>query len=867
MKKKFKKKNQIKMSLRRKMIFSILPAMIVIFTIVAVVIYFYNAKNLYEEGKKEIELLAKNCAKQIENEFFVFFEKEKAYNDIVSEFKSFDINSRRMLFVNLTRKFLENNETVLAYWCDFDKNTFDGQDDKYRNVNVFGSTGRMDPSFYRGIGGKILPEMVANSEERINDDYFRLPREVKATIIIEPYRYSYIDNTDNGILMTSIASPVFNQQNQVIGVTGIDLSLEHLVTLVNQIKIFGVGFATMISPKGFYLAHPDEDLLGKSLFNDPHFPKDINDSIYELKIKGEKFSVDFTSTVDNERYLVYFEPVTLGKTETNLMVSIFVPYKVLISRAEELLILDILSFSIIIILITTIIIIIAYRLSAPLKQLSRDALKLTEGDLSFELNIHSNDETGELAKAFMFVNQTIGLLLNEINRSIRETLNGNLQHRVDVNKFRGDYSKIINGVNNLVEAFIDPIEKLEQQKIILAEQKKELEELNEEKKLILDNTNDMICVLDLSASNFTFVAGACYNIFGYTPEEYIQMSVKDIMTSESYQFVLETIATEFGRYERGEIDYPEATFEVQQYRKDGSLIWVEISAKAILNKKNELVKIVAITRNIDDRKTAEFQISQQKEELEQQKIDLERQNGELEKLNAEKDKFFSIIAHDLRNPFTPLLSLSELLEDSYDDMDADEVKKIITIIHNSSESVYKLLENLLEWSRSARGEMAYEPVENNINEIIYDCVNHLQSQTNAKNISIELPDNLIKIDVMCDMNMIHTVIRNLVSNAIKFSFDSSTIKVSVNDYSEDSNYVQVSVRDSGVGISQENIDKLFKIDQKITSTEGTNKETGTGLGLILCKEFIDKHNCKIWAESEIGKGTTFSFTLPKIYRL
>jgi len=116
---------------------------------------------------------------------------------------------------------------------------------------------------------------------------------------------------------------------------------------------------------------------------------------------------------------------------------------------------------------------------------------------------------------------------------------------------------------------------------------------------------------------------------------------------------------------------------------------------------------------------------------------------------------------------------------------------------------------------------------------------------------------------MCDMNMIHTVIRNLVSNAIKFSFDSSTIKVSVTDYSEDSNYIQVSVRDSGVGISQENIEKLFKIDQKITSTEGTNKEKGTGLGLILCKEFIDKHNCKIWAESEIGKGTTFSFTLPK----
>ena len=344
--------------------------------------------------------------------------------------------------------------------------------------------------------------------------------------------------------------------------------------------------------------------------------------------------------------------------------------------------------------------------------------RISKGDIPPKITDIYNGEFNEIKNNLNGCINTVGLLLNEINQSIDEALHRNLQYRTDVNKFQGDYSKIVNSVNNLAEAFVASIKGLEQQKIILAEQNEKLEQ----------------------------------------------------------------------------------------------------------------------------------------------------QNEELEKLNVTKDKFFSIIAHDLKNPLTPLLSLSELLGDSYDDMDADQVKQITSIIYNSSKNIYRLLENLLEWSRSSQGEMTYEPIENNINEIIYDCVNNLRGQANVKNISIEIPDTLIKNDVMCDTNMIHTVIRNLVSNAIKFSFTDSTIKVSVTDYNMDSNYIQVSVKDSGVGISEDDINKLFRIDKKLT-TEGTAQETGTGLGLILCKEFIDKHNCKIWAESEIGKGTTFSFTLPKIYRL
>jgi signal transduction histidine kinase len=161
------------------------------------------------------------------------------------------------------------------------------------------------------------------------------------------------------------------------------------------------------------------------------------------------------------------------------------------------------------------------------------------------------------------------------------------------------------------------------------------------------------------------------------------------------------------------------------------------------------------------------------------------------------------------------------------------------------------------------GNIIYYPENNNIIKIIYDCVNHLKAQAAVKNITIET-STMTECWVRCDLNMVNTITRNLVSNAIKFSFENSVINVDVCEYSADNNYMQISVKDAGTGISKENMNKLFKLDEKINS-RGTKNEKGTGLGLILCKEFIDKHNhnCKIWVDSEIDKGTTFFFTLQK----
>lgn len=233
-------------------------------------------------------------------------------------------------------------------------------------------------------------------------------------------------------------------------------------------------------------------------------------------------------------------------------------------------------------------------------------------------------------------------------------------------------------------------------------------------------------------------------------------------------------------------------------------------------------------------------------------------NIELKELNATKDKFFSIIAHDLRNPLGSFKMLSNLLSDSYDDMPEDEKKEFLALMKESSNNIYDLLNNLLEWSRSQRGNLILNPKRLDIKDIIVNCFKLLSPLSDAKQIKLinQIPEHTL---IVADVNALTVVIRNLVSNAIKFSPINGEIYITVEN--QDKN-IHISVIDNGVGMTQETIEKLFRIDVNI-STIGTSKERGTGLGLILCKEFIEKQGGKIWVESELGKGSKFIFSLPK----
>jgi len=237
--------------------------------------------------------------------------------------------------------------------------------------------------------------------------------------------------------------------------------------------------------------------------------------------------------------------------------------------------------------------------------------------------------------------------------------------------------------------------------------------------------------------------------------------------------------------------------------------------------------------------------------------EIKLKNDELITLNATKDKFFSIIAHDLKSPFNSILGLTNYMVEQIQEKHYDHLEEYATVVKNSSQQAMDLLTNLLDWSRSQTGRMEFKPERVEIVTLIKAEVDLLSSSADQK--SIILSDKLSgKTMAFVDRGMFSTIMRNLISNAIKFTRPGGRVEISLE---EGLDFVKISVSDNGVGIKKDRIDKLFRISENY-STVGTLNEKGTGLGLILCNEFVEKHNGKIWVESEEEKGSTFHFTLP-----
>ncbi|MCX6333526.1 MAG: ATP-binding protein [Bacteroidia bacterium] len=251
------------------------------------------------------------------------------------------------------------------------------------------------------------------------------------------------------------------------------------------------------------------------------------------------------------------------------------------------------------------------------------------------------------------------------------------------------------------------------------------------------------------------------------------------------------------------------------------------------------------------------QVIEKQKYIEEQSKILNNQKDQLQQLNSTKDKFFSIIAHDLRSPFQSLLPISDMLLEELKESNNDDQKFYARTIHDSSHQLYSLVENLLNWSRTQRNKMTFEPVEINVSSIIEDTLNLLQPNLAQKNITID-KQFLSGINGYADKNMVEMVLRNLITNAIKFTPENGKIWISLMEKDQD---LQIEIRDNGIGISPEDQGKLFRIDSNF-SNKGTNGEGGTGLGLIICKEFIEKNNGAIWVKSNPGDGSSFFFTIP-----
>ena len=306
-------------------------------------------------------------------------------------------------------------------------------------------------------------------------------------------------------------------------------------------------------------------------------------------------------------------------------------------------------------------------------------------------------------------------------------------------------------------------------------------------------------------------------------------------------------------------------------KKIRTVLWN--SANIYDTDKKTVLSTIAQGNDITERITAEKKVKERTRDLEGANIQLKQElterfltqealrksEAQLKELNATKDKFFNIVAHDLKNPFTSLIGSSELLYQNIDQLDHEQIKSLALILNDASKGGYAILQNLLDWSRSQTGLLKFNPESINLKSLIDEHILNLEQISFNKEIKIvsEVKDDLF---VFADKNMLKTVFRNLLSNAVKYSYRSGEVIVNA---TADDTVVVVSVKDQGMGIPAENIDNIFRIDAKY-SVPGTENEQGTGLGLKLCKEFIEKQNGRIWVESVEKKGSEFKFTIPLI---
>lgn len=345
---------------------------------------------------------------------------------------------------------------------------------------------------------------------------------------------------------------------------------------------------------------------------------------------------------------------------------------------------------------------------------------------------------------------------------------------------------------------------------------------------------DSVFITDGNSAKIIDVNKSGCHLLGYNKEE--------IIGNNLYSFIDDNLST----------DFPKSPSEIKMF---GSVLL----NKKIKTKSGDLIP-VDMTLNTFTDETGNYVMTSLRDVSERVRYEnkILEINDELIKSNASKDKFFSIIAHDLKNPISAIISISEIVTNKKEEVPEEELNEFTGMIKNLSEHTYELLENLLNWSRIQTNKIEVSKSNYNLNEQINKIIKILSPTASLKNISIKNRVNVDEI-IFADSEMINTVIRNLVSNSIKFSMDNSVITVS--SKSDDGN-LYISVTDEGIGMEENYIKDLFKIDVH-TSRYGTNKEKGTGLGLVLCNEFIMLHKGSIKIVSELNKGTEFTIQLPK----
>jgi PAS domain S-box-containing protein len=370
-------------------------------------------------------------------------------------------------------------------------------------------------------------------------------------------------------------------------------------------------------------------------------------------------------------------------------------------------------------------------------------------------------------------------------------------------------------------------------------------------KLITENVGDVIWIMDVEKGKFTYVSPSVLKLRGYTPEEVLNQPVSEVLTSESYQFILDNLGMRITQFSQGNDSMRVMVHEMDQICKDGSIVHTEVVTTLMTDEKGRVNEILGVSRDITERKLAQHEIARLHEELEQR---ISERTSQLLTSNSELEAFTYSVSHDLRAPLRAISGFSSILAKEYTNILDPEAKRLLAIICDNVKKMDRLITDLLAFSRLSRSEInLLRPNMNSIVKAAFDSNSIEEDRKNIRFVLHDLPD------VPCDPSLMGHVWGNLISNAIKFTSHRKERIIEISGI-KDAKVVNYEIKDNGVGFNPKYKEKLFEVFQRLHKI---GEFEGSGVGLAIVKHIINRHGGNVEAEGIEGVGSTFTFSLPR----